>query len=298
MSRRAIVWGAAAALAAGIGSTVAARPLYLTAFKEHYKTAQGKPNLNGAKCNMCHIGAPNTKQWNVYGEALRAALGAQNVTDRAKIDAALTAAEGKMNPATNQSFIAMINADKFPGSAPAQNTDIKPVSGTWQPLFNGVNMEGWTKMNAGNWTVSPEGLLKYSGGGNGWLRSNQQFTNYAMVVVWRYPDTNPANDSGIFLKAGMEGNPWPGGPQLNLGPGNEIGSITGTQGSKARSDLLHQGDWNFFSVSVVNGVASLAINGSSAWEQATGLPTGPGYVGFEGEGRPIEIAQVWIMPLQ
>src|SRR5262249_24962064 len=143
MKRSTICWGAMAALAVGVISTATARPQYLQAFKAHYNTASGKPTLNGANCALCHVGPPAQAKWNVWGEAVRAALGAQNVTVRAKIEAALVTAEKKSNPATMQTFAAMIAGDKFPGSnmgaagAAGGGTGGAPVNtGTWEPAFN------------------------------------------------------------------------------------------------------------------------------------------------------------------
>lgn len=303
MKRSAICWGAAAVLGVGMVSTATARPLYLQTFKAHYATATGKPTLNAADCRLCHIGMPNQRMWNVYGQAVRTALGGQQSQDRAKIEAAIVAAEKETNPAARQTFGALIAGDKLPGAAMAAAAGGGSGTGlsasqtsTWEPAFNGVNMDGLTKMNAGNWTVE-NFLLRYTGGGNGWIRTNKQYRNYAAVIVWRYPQAATNNDSGIFLKAGLQGNPWPAGPQLNMGPGDNIGSIGGTQGTKNRPDLIKANDWNTFQITVWNGLAALAINGQPAWEEATGLPTGDGYIGIENEGRPIDIAQFWVYPL-
>src|SRR5437764_8337014 len=94
IGRNAIGWTAAAVLALGLLTPALARPQYLQAFKAHYNTAQGKPTLNAANCALCHVGAPNQRTWNAYGDAVRAALGgATNVQDRPKIVAALQAVE-------------------------------------------------------------------------------------------------------------------------------------------------------------------------------------------------------------
>lgn len=304
MKRSAICWGAGAVLAVGMVSTAMARPLYLQTFKAHYATATGKPTLNAADCRLCHIGAPNQRMWNVYGQAVRMALGAQNVQDRAKIEAALVAAEKQTNPQAQQTFGALIAGDKLPGAAAmaagggGAGTGLSASqTSTWEPAFNGVNMDGWTKMNAGNWTVE-NFLLRYTGGGNGWIRTNKQYRNYSAVIVWRYTQPSTANDSGIFLKAAsLQGNPWPNSPQLNMGPGDNIGSIGGAQGTRSRMDLIKPNDWNTFQITVWNGMAALAINGQPAWEMGTGLPTGDGYIGIEAEGRPFDIAQFWVYPL-
>jgi hypothetical protein len=294
MTRSALWCGAAAVLAIGAATPAMARPQYNAAFKAHFNTAS-KPTLNAANCGVCHIGPPPQAMWNPFGQAFRRALGAANVQDRAKIVAALDTAAGQRN-AAGATFLSRINADQLPGAAAGGGMAAGP-SGTWIPLFNGANMNGWTKMNQGNWTVQ-NNLLTYTGGGNGWLRSNEKFGNYSMVITWRYRERGNNNDSGIFLKAVSEaGNPWPNSPQLNMGPAQNYGSIGGSQGTRARYDLIKPNDWNTFQVTVYNGMASLAINGSSAWEMATGLPTEPGYIGIEAEGRPIEFFSVWVMRL-
>ena len=188
--------------------------------------------------------------------------------------------------------LALAGAALMAGSRPAA-----AQTGQWRPLFNGVDMNGWTSMNQGNWTVQND-YLTYTGGGNGWLRTNQEFRNFSLVATWRY--TQPGNnDSGLFVRAGAEGNPWPGqGYQLNMGPGNNYGSLGGAQNAPAKPELIKpQGQWNTYQLTVVDDQASLAINNQPAWDDARGLTRPSGYIGFQAENRPIEIAQVWIMEL-
>jgi hypothetical protein len=301
--KRGVIWLGAAVVTAGLLSPAMARPGYLAAFKTHYNTASGKPMLNAANCALCHIGQPMQARWNVWGEALRTDLAGTRMANQQRIIQAFRAAESKMNPATRQTFAQMINADRMPGttqgapSTPPTAPRTGPLTVTWEPVFNGTDMSGWTKMNQGNWAVN-NGILTYSGGGNGWLRTNKRYNNYSAVIVWRY--TRPGNnDSGIFLKAASEGgNPWPSSPQLNMGPGTNLGNIGGTQGTRPRADLIKPvNEWNTYQVTVFNGSATLAINGQTAWPQATGLPTGPGYLGIQAEGAPVEIAGFWVAEL-
>jgi hypothetical protein len=304
MTRGAIWLTASAVLAVGVVGPAMARPPYLQAFKTFHKTAQGKTALNAGNCAICHMGPPAQAKWNVYGEAVRAELKGAKMVPQPQILAALEAAAKKQNPATKLTFGAMIDRDIQPSATAVGGTGSLPPGATirsfgnvaWEPVFNNVNMTGLHKMNQGNWTIQ-EGVLKYTGGGNGWLRSDKQYTNYSSVLVWRYTEAG-ANDSGFFLKAGMEGNPWPSSPQLNMGPGDNFGSIGGTQGTRARADLIRPvGQWNTYAITVYNGVATLTINGQTAWEKATGLPTGPGYLGIQAENRPFEVAQWWVAPL-
>ena len=66
-------------------------------------------------------------------------------------------------------------------------------TGQWRPLFNGVNMNGWTKLNQGDWTVR-NGYLTYTGGGNGWLRTNQQYSNFALVAGHNHSNKKCGDD--------------------------------------------------------------------------------------------------------
>jgi hypothetical protein len=302
MTRGTIVLGAAAVLAVGVLTPVLARPTYLGAFKAHYNTASGKPKLNAANCAMCHVGMPGQAVFNPYGTEVRAALGAKNVSDQGKIKAAFDAAAKKQNATTKVSFGDMIKADILPasaqgpgGGAPATGGG-GAISGTWEAVFNGVNMEGLTKENAGNFDVK-DGILRYTGGGKGWLRTNKTYTNYALVMVWRFPNQTSESDAGIFVKAkpGDKGNPFPASPQLSMGPGGDFGSLLG---KKSATELIKRGDWNTYQLTVRDGVATMAVNGQAPWDMVESpMLSGPGHVGIQVENFPLEIAQLWIMPL-
>jgi hypothetical protein len=165
----------------------------------------------------------------------------------------------------------------------------------WVSLFDGQSMDGWTKMNGGNWSVR-DGALSYTGGGNGWLRSNREYSNFSLVVSWRFP-SGDRWDSGLFLRAGMEGNPWPSqGYQVQMLKGSE-GEIDGTQNAKKHPELVNPvGQWNVFQVTVVGDTAALAINGHPA-TVGTGLTRPSGYLGWQAEGFPLEVRQIAIAEL-
>jgi len=172
--------------------------------------------------------------------------------------------------------------------------------GGWINLFNGKDMEGWTKVNEGDWSVEG-GLLKYGGHGNGWVRTNDRFTDFQLIGEWRYPMAEGNHDSGLFFRAAAEGNPWTNhGYQLNMGPGDNLGSIGGmgdvpaVQGAPAVPMLLNKpgGEWNTWDLIVVGQDATLIVNGRKAWD-ATGVGIREGgYLGWQCEGAPIEIRSV------
>jgi len=297
MYRCAVILGATVVLAVAAIMPAAARPQYLGTFKSHYKTTDGKPTLNAANCGMCHVGSPRDGKFNAYGGALKTALGAPNVQDPAKIVAALQTAEKTQNPATKVPFARMIQADLLPASdkAPGSTAGAAPA---WEALFDGHSYAGMTKENEGNFMVTPEGNLRYTGGGRGWLRTNKTYKNYALVMVWRFVDpSNAANDAGLFVKArpGDHGSPFPKSPQLSMGPGKDFGSLLGRP---ARGDLMRAGDWNTYQLTISDGMASFAINDQPAWEAVENdALKGEGHVGIQVENFPFEIGGLWILPL-
>lgn len=299
MNRSALIFGATAILTAAAALPATARPLYLAAFKTHYRTADSKPTLNAANCGMCHVGAPRDEKFNAYGEAVKTALDAHNVQDEPKVVAALQAAEKKQNPTTKATFGRMIQADLLPSSdkAPAGESAAAPAA-KWEALFDGRSYAGLTKEKEGNFVVTPEGNLRYTGGGRGWLRTNKTYSNYALVMVWRWLDpSNATNDAGVFVKArpGDHGNPFPRSPQLSMGPGRDFGSLLGRP---ARGDLMKSDGWNMYQLTVKDGMAAFALNNQLAWEAvANEALNGPGHVGIQVENFPFEIQQLWILPL-
>jgi len=185
------------------------------------------------------------------------------------------------------------------GLRPAQPARAQRGDG-WVQLFNGKNLDGWTVMNKGDWAVE-NGILKYTGGGNGWLRSNDKYADFHVITEWRFPVAAGDHDSGFFFRAGLEGNPWPSQAyQLNMGPKDNIGSVGGIRGADKRPDLIKApgGEWNTFDLTVTGDHATCQVNGKKAWD-ATGLahPEG-GYLGWEGEGYPLDVKSVRVMRMR
>lgn len=182
MNRRAAYVGAAMAVSLTAITAATARPVYLNTFKAHYKTAAGKPTLNGANCAMCHIGAPPQKNFNAFGMAFIKALGGQN-NDAAKIAAAFDAAAKVKNPATGETFGDRIAKDALPaGTTPVgggSGGGGGSVYGTWTAAYNGINMDGLSK--TGDWSIKNGSLV----GSNGSVVTGKDYKNFSLVVVAR-----------------------------------------------------------------------------------------------------------------
>lgn len=85
--------------------------------------------------------------------------------------------------------------------SPAQ-TSAPKESGDWISLFDGRSLTGWTPEQAAKWRVASNAVVGDSGG-DGWLRSNRQFTNFILKIEYR---NSPKGNSGVFLRATKESN--------------------------------------------------------------------------------------------
>ena len=72
----------------------------------------------------------------------------------------------------------------------------------WTSLFDGRSLTGWTPEQTAQWHVSG-GLIVGDAGGDGWLRSSRQFSDFAMKIDYR---NSPKGNSGIFLRATRASN--------------------------------------------------------------------------------------------
>ena len=115
---------------------------------------------------------------------------------------------------------------------------------------------------------------------------------------WRNSD-----DSGIFLRAGLEGKPWPtDGWQLNLRY-NQIGGLV--KGFKtivpAETPKAPVNKWVKFRVEVRGTKVKLIVDGEDAWDTDK-LDADRGYLGIQAENKAFEFrkssrAGTLIMPV-
>jgi len=94
------------------GSEAQARAQYNKAFQATYPALEAAKE---AKCGVCHPVSDDKKVRNDYGQAFGKNVGMKNQKDAAKIEEALTAAEGEKN-AAGQTFGELIKAGKLPGT--------------------------------------------------------------------------------------------------------------------------------------------------------------------------------------
>lgn len=163
-----------------------------------------------------------------------------------------------------------------------------------KPLFNGTNLAGWTPMSGGKFYVTNEVIR--AEGGKGWLRTEQTFTNFVLEVEWRGLETN--YNSGIFVRAPLDGSPWATNVwQVNLKQ-SAIGELL--EGSNkivpVNAPKLPAGEWVKFRIEAHGRELTLDVNGQRAWKFSE-FPPSSGFIGLQAEGKTFEFRNLSVQTL-
>ena len=86
------------------------------------------------------------------------------------------------------------------GSLAGQTAKSQPEG--WIKLFDGRSLKGWTPEQGAKWRVS-DGNIVGDAGTDGWLRSNREFSDFALKIEYR---NMPKGNSGVFLRSTKESN--------------------------------------------------------------------------------------------
>ncbi len=166
--------------------------------------------------------------------------------------------------------------------------------GHWESLFNGRNLSGWVPMHDVTFVVTNRNLRLVSG--MGWLRTQKQYADFILEAEWRA--LAPAYDSGFFVRAHLNGKPWPkDGWQVNLARNSLGGLVRGyTTVVPAETPPMPLHKWVKFRMEVRGRKITLDVNGERAWE-FNGLDTDRGYIGIQAEGKPFDFRNLRIQEL-
>jgi hypothetical protein len=193
-------------------------------------------------------------------------------------------------------------------------------------LFDGKTLTGWdcflvkpeTKLGD-VWSVQ-DGILVCKGKPLGYLYTKDRFTNFRLIVEWRWaPGTKPGN-SGVLLRItgdhkflptcaeaqlqnGSAGDVWGfGGFACKGNPartrtvkGNkQLGDFGGVR--RIKSNEKKPGEWNRYEITLDGAVLSLIVNGEQV-NVASGLDAVAGQIGLQSEGGEIHFRKVELTPL-
>lgn len=207
----------------------------------------------------------------------------------------------------------------LPGCRTAQRSE------TGLALFNGRDLAGWTHVledpsvpKEAVWSVR-DGILICQGKPLGFLQTTQRFTNFRLVVEYRWAPGKEPSNSGILTRIQPPARPLPRCIEVQLRHGN-AGDIIGLQGMRvasgqlrffeARSPLAGEitgvrklldaenppGQWNVVEVLARDDVYIVWINGKLV-NEARGVTRAAGPIGLQSEGGEIHFRQVRLTPL-
>lgn len=167
--------------------------------------------------------------------------------------------------------------------------------GNWETLFNGKDLTGWVSVHEVSFVVTNSNLRLVTG--MGWLRTEKQYKDFVLEFEWRALE--PSYDSGIFIRAGLEGKPWPkDGWQLNLA-GAALGGLV--KGNKtivpAETPRAPLNKWVKMRIEMKGKKISLDVDGERAWEYE-GLDAEQGFLGIQAENKSFDFRNIRVQELK
>ncbi|MCL5097217.1 MAG: DUF1080 domain-containing protein [Candidatus Omnitrophica bacterium] len=194
-------------------------------------------------------------------------------------------------------------------------------------LFNGKNLDGW-KFVLADPNVKPEevwhvkeGVIICKGTPLGFLYSDLNFTNFRLVVEYRWPPGSKPGNSGVFSRIHQPFSAIPSCAEVQLQHGN-AGDIMTLQGMKLAADQpryfsvkKHElagdiggvkkiqdqekppGEWNRIEILAQGPKYTVWLNGQKG-NEAEGVEVIKGPVGLQSEGGEIEFRRVALTPLE
>ena len=167
--------------------------------------------------------------------------------------------------------------------------------GKWETLFNGKDLTGWLPVHDVSFVVTNSNLRLITG--MGWLRTEKQYKDFILEFEWRALE--PSYDSGIFIRAGLEGKPWPkDGWQLNLA-GAALGGLV--KGNKtivpAETPRAPLNKWVKMRIEMRGKKISLDVDGGRAWDYE-GLDAEQGFLGIQAENKSFDFRNIRVQELK
>ena len=187
----------------------------------------------------------------------------------------------------------------------------------WISLFNGKNLDGWKAVDGpmSAWKVE-DGLLYCSGGGGGWLSTDDEYDDFEIELEFRLP---PGGNSGVFLRAPHQGNPAYAGMEIQVlddrsdkYPGlkewQHCGSLYDVQPPKTFEANKAAGEWQKMHITCNGRNVQVTLNGTPIInanlddykeKEAThpGLTRTTGYVGLQNHGTRLDFRNIRLRKL-
>jgi len=186
---------------------------------------------------------------------------------------------------------------------------------TWQELFNGKDLSGWTTVGGSDGQWHAEDGILYCKGGGGWLSTEREFANFELELEFRVPH---GGNSGVFLRAPHEGNPAYQGMEVqvlddhaekyaDLKPSQYTGSVYDVAPASPRV-TKQAGEWQTMEIRcdgphVVVKVNDTKVVDTNLNDHADKLKTHPGlaresgFLGLQNHGSRLDYRNIRIREL-
>lgn len=181
-------------------------------------------------------------------------------------------------------------------------------------LFNGKDLANWHVFLASD-TVNPagtffvkDGTLMSSGDPKGYIRTTEPYSNYQLLVEWRWPE-EPGN-SGVFLHIKKD-SIWPVCLECQLKSGNAgdfvafPGFTFSEQTDKEKKSVPKiedtseklAGEWNLYDIRVRDDSITVYVNGILQ-NIASHTTARSGFIALQSEGSPVQFRNIRIVKLE
>jgi hypothetical protein len=196
-----------------------------------------------------------------------------------------------MHPLSRRLFLAAL-ATLFSASLALADDGDK-----FESLFDGKSLAGWHVMNGGKFEAR-DGLVQLRGG-SGWLRSDKEYEDFVLRVDVRW--LKPRQDSGIFLRASLEGKNWPERKvEVQCENSDRVAMLFGAKyvldKEKAARALKGVNEWNTFEIRCQGTRCEVKLNGELVCT-SDDFKLKKGYIGLQGEGGQLDFRNIQILVL-
>ncbi|GMU20488.1 MAG: hypothetical protein AMXMBFR13_05850 [Phycisphaerae bacterium] len=135
----------------------------------------------------------------------------------------------------------------------------------WVPLFNGVNLEGWTTLEPhwASWSVA-DGAIQRKGKSDTWLRSRKRYSSFILRLEYKIA---PKGNSGVFVWSPLDARSSAFGMEVQImGVKNQRLDDGMTGAIYSARPPLHDaarspGEWNELEIACRGSQVKVTLNG-------------------------------------
>lgn len=193
--------------------------------------------------------------------------------------------------------------------------DLSPDPARERALFR-PGLQGWTSflLDGGKledvFSLREDGVLVCKGRPIGYLRTEEDFTNFTLRLGWRFDPEKGAGNSGVLMRLIGEDKIWPRSIEAQLMSGSagdfwNIGEFpmradpartSGRNTRRVKTNERELGEWNEYDITVWQGHVVVRVNGEILNQASEALET-PGKLALQSEGAEIHFRDLRLMPL-